>query len=446
MPDRLGQKTVKHASSGELLGYQEGELKPRRAARVKAHLDSCWQCRSKLRALQDSIDALNEFNELVQSSGQLAPPDAFAGFARELTQVVREPRECDWVGNIRAFLYTRPVAQCVALGLVLLIAGILAAVSSRRLPAPRVAPVVAVHDSQPAVGLLPAKPRAQRGPVQRLNTSPGAAATPAEPEFSPASPDLEVELLAKLDRMDALLEDKISVTRTNEGGLLISGVVESEQRRQEVVRGLGPAAAGSAVRLDIRAVDEAEQRGGQTDQTRNAASTVTAESFGQYLPTRHAADGTLDKDVRHLATAISQHSARARSHAMVLKRVLTSFSISEIEDMAPESRKLLGAIVRRHAEAVRRYLALLRQPLQRAIQSDSSATRESLELSLSDVSVAATRAFELISRIDDQVNASLAASPANRQVAPFESPKFWELINRAETLASALAESAAETE
>jgi hypothetical protein len=44
-----------HVSDQELLMAADGELSARRAAEVKAHLDSCWTCRERMRCFEETI-------------------------------------------------------------------------------------------------------------------------------------------------------------------------------------------------------------------------------------------------------------------------------------------------------------------------------------------------------------------------------------------------------
>src|SRR6202167_6732474 len=45
----------KHLSDQELLLAADGELAPRRAAQVRAHLAACWDCRARMAEIEGTI-------------------------------------------------------------------------------------------------------------------------------------------------------------------------------------------------------------------------------------------------------------------------------------------------------------------------------------------------------------------------------------------------------
>jgi anti-sigma factor RsiW len=44
-----------HASPQELLLFADGELSPRRASLVRAHLAACWDCRTRIAEIDRTI-------------------------------------------------------------------------------------------------------------------------------------------------------------------------------------------------------------------------------------------------------------------------------------------------------------------------------------------------------------------------------------------------------
>ena len=47
--------TMRHPEDDQLLRYADGELTPRQARKIQAHLQACWQCRTELEELQNTI-------------------------------------------------------------------------------------------------------------------------------------------------------------------------------------------------------------------------------------------------------------------------------------------------------------------------------------------------------------------------------------------------------
>src|SRR5207244_12257432 len=102
-------------------------------------------------------------------------------------------------------------------------------------PSPNASPKeIAKKETQPtpALGSIP----------QPLNPAPAATA------------DLEVEALRLLNQAGADLGEQISVKRTSAGLLEITGIVETDKRKTEIVSALAPLVSNPSVRIEIQTV------------------------------------------------------------------------------------------------------------------------------------------------------------------------------------------------
>ena len=101
-PNRL---VPPHLQDSDLIAHLDGELSRSDRQRVGSHLESCWECRSRLTGLQASIEKLIEFRK------KLRPPSAYGTdemrveqFRSRLTRHAAETssdwswwrRTCDW--------------------------------------------------------------------------------------------------------------------------------------------------------------------------------------------------------------------------------------------------------------------------------------------------------------------------------------------------------------
>jgi hypothetical protein len=69
--------------------------------------------------------------------------------------------------------------------------------------------------------------------------------------LSPATAELEVEVIRLLNQVDALSGEQLDVTRTAEGLLLIEGIIDTSERKQEIVRALDPVSNHPSVKIRI---------------------------------------------------------------------------------------------------------------------------------------------------------------------------------------------------
>lgn len=96
-------------------------------------------------------------------------------------------------------------------------------------------------------------------PNEKTETSLAAPITPpGAPVMATAA--LEVEVLELLNQTNALMGEQLSVTRTAEGKLVVSGLVETEERKAELLRALARVSDNPAVRIEVETVSAAAER------------------------------------------------------------------------------------------------------------------------------------------------------------------------------------------
>src|SRR6185295_2309462 len=98
----------------------------------------------------------------------------------------------------------------------------------------------------------------------RVPPSPSTSTPP------PASAELEVDVAYLLNQAKGDRKEQVALTRSAGGSLRVDGVVDSQQRKEEFLRALGPVINNPAVTIEIRTVAEASAR-------HSAASSVVVE-------------------------------------------------------------------------------------------------------------------------------------------------------------------------
>ncbi|HXG64160.1 MAG TPA: zf-HC2 domain-containing protein [Blastocatellia bacterium] len=79
-----------HPSEEVLLLYLDGELAPKEAGQVRAHLEACWTCRVRAEKIQETITAFIDYQNDVLKPLIEPPPQAWLGFGGKLDQLVAE--------------------------------------------------------------------------------------------------------------------------------------------------------------------------------------------------------------------------------------------------------------------------------------------------------------------------------------------------------------------
>lgn len=112
-----------HPEQEQLLRYADGELASSAAARVRAHLEACWQCRVELDELQDTVGACVRYRKNVLGGHLPAPPAPwgdirrrFAGIDAELAQSSLRTRAAEWLRRpLRGVARWAPAAAALAM-------------------------------------------------------------------------------------------------------------------------------------------------------------------------------------------------------------------------------------------------------------------------------------------------------------------------------------------
>jgi hypothetical protein len=137
-----------HLTDEELLRFADGELSPRQIAGVNTHLTSCWDCRTRLRQLEDTIvDFVRVHHDTLDP--QLPPVAGPRALLKaRLTESAVSARQESWLPSFqRAF----PLRKLAYLGALLLVAALVTAIVSlsspttggrtvRAIPDPRLTP------------------------------------------------------------------------------------------------------------------------------------------------------------------------------------------------------------------------------------------------------------------------------------------------------------------
>jgi hypothetical protein len=278
-----------------------------------------------------------------------------------------------------------------------------------------------------------------------LTASPALKAAVAHVSL-PNPVDLELNVLGRLDRLDALLKDQIRVSRTGDGGVLIEGIVQTSERQSELRRALASLSAVHGVQSDIHTTAEAEANEPVAGPLKLDSVDVlphTApgqESVRRYLMSQGFVGTRLDSEAQTYTYRIFDHSNEALVNAVLVKQIANSFTESEIREMTQENREKWLDLIRRHADAVTQELVDLRSELQpvfapRQIGDRPITQRVDLVAAADDLSAA-------VAAIDKDVGKSLAMSPSESNESSLETEAFWGAFSLAEERAYAVLEAA----
>jgi RNA polymerase sigma factor (sigma-70 family) len=268
------------------------------------------------------------------------------------------------------------------------------------------------------------------------------------PHPSPvASAELEIDVAYLLNQAKGDRGEQVILSRTAAGLLRVEGVVDTEQRKDELVRALAPVSNNPAVKIEIRTITEVAQR-----QMRGSSGTVTVREADEtantvavdnelrdYLSRKDATLRTgngLDEAVRSFSSRMVNRGYRALFHAIELKRLIKRFANVDMRTVAPDARAKWLQMVREHAAALERETAALRQEIQPVFFSGSSSVAaDEIEIAGdADLASAVERLHKLALVNNEAIRAAFTISAQSSSAV--KSSQFWRSLISTEKLAA----------
>jgi RNA polymerase sigma factor (sigma-70 family) len=310
----------------------------------------------------------------------LAATTGEAGFFTNLKSAISNPQSA-----IRWLL--RPVTVTVLLAIVLL-----TVVVGQKLGWWFAAPKPASREVHPGK-ITPERaptslPKAETN-TEKTTASPlpsGSASAVPSAVSAVASATLEIEVLGILRDARADLNEQIEVNRAPNGKLRIEGILETDQRKAELLAALAPIKEHPAVELRLLTVAEALRQEGQRqraqpraaapetiiEQTEITATALPVEAdLRRHFATRGVDEARMEAAIRGFAATTVANAHRVRSHATTLKRLAARFSGTELEQLDPQARGRWRDLLRHHARSLLDETLALRAALAPIFGADS---------------------------------------------------------------------------
>jgi DNA-directed RNA polymerase specialized sigma24 family protein len=280
-------------------------------------------------------------------------------------------------------------------------------------------------------------------PASAAITAGGAAVQPNAINLSA----LEVEARYLLDQANANLGEQVSLTRTG-AGLKIRALVETEQRKAELLAALSSLRAQAGVALEIETYEEAARRQPSnssaptlvTDAVVTQKPIPVAAELRSYFASQatQASENRIEEQVARFAGRMQEQAPRSLRHAWALKSLASQLSPEELAALPPEARTKWRQMVRTHALAIKRETESLRAALQPIFYPGASATALPEEAELFDLKQLAAQLASLASEHDTVIGKAFSKSANEAAGAELKSQRFWQSLRRAEQLADAV--------
>ena len=303
-----------------------------------------------------------------------------------------------------------------------------------------------VYQLEPELLDAPAGPGAGNESRMQGDARSHPSASAAQPP-AVASAELEVEVAYLLNQIKANLGEQVSVGRTTGGALRVEALVESEERKEAILRALGPVLNNPAVVVEVDTVAEALERRREAEaappKVTEREVSVRAGRFPAdaelraHFAARLADTGRVDDEIKQFAARAMSHSRQALLQASALKRLADRFTPAESRSLGADARAKWLSMIREHAEAYRREVEALNTQLGTVFHAGG---QEAPAEAMGDENVAqaAERLLRLSYEQDGAVRSAFTVSEEGGAASAIKSPQFWQGLAASERLASAI--------
>jgi len=219
----------------------------------------------------------------------------------------------------------------------------------------------------------------------------------------------------------------------------VRGIVETPQRKTEILSALDSVTNNPSVRVEINTVAEAiakeknkpqtpvKTESIETQNSRVAAENDLIEHFGSAEAARQFAGQTVNR------------SGRAMSRAYALKRLVGQFKPEELRELSPAARAKWLSLINSHARAFREETEALRRELQTVFSAPNAGASETPDIkNIADVPRAVETLLGLASANDRVVRSAMVVSAGDTQFTAIKTAQFWQSLKSAEALAAKL--------
>lgn len=267
--------------------------------------------------------------------------------------------------------------------------------------------------------------------------------------------ELEIEARYLLDQVNANLGEQVSITRLPKPGVRVRALVETDERKAQLLAALAPLRPRPGVSLEVVTYAEAQRRSNAapgtptvfTEAEAGQRQLPVAPELRRYFTAQAARQPQLtggrapavwiEEQIARFAGQMQSQAARPLRHAWALKNLFRQIPPAEARSLSPAAQDKWRAMARAHALAIQRETAELRRQLQPIFfpQAPDEAGEVSNE---DDLAAIAERLVELTSLHDNRISKAFSQSTGAASAIELDQ-QLGRSLRAVERLAAALA-------
>ena len=260
--------------------------------------------------------------------------------------------------------------------------------------------------------------------------------------------ELLIDALSRLDRVNALTQEQLTVKSQPNQGLLIQGVVTNENRKAQILDSLGPLANNTSVKIDIdTASSDSKARSGIQSKLLQVQSidipsgdSTSNPDLRRYLQVEKQLSGSaLEQAMDHFTTIAVDHSIQAQLHSLALSQIANAVLPSEQSSLGLKVTQEWRSMMVRHAEQIERDATSLRDQLAPLFKdSVDKGGSASLPVPGESLQSAASRLAEITSRNNNILWNAFSVNTTDTANRALADPSYKRALDAELQLASAI--------
>jgi len=388
-----------HPDGEQLLRYADGELAAAEMPAIRTHLEACWQCRTELEEIHQTINECVRYRKSVLETHLPSPPAPWGDIRTKFAQAdasLGRPSLMDQWRTAFSALFTGPrryATASILLGAVV-VAGTVKIYLDQ--PVPQTAPTV-INQTPAALGPTNSE---QVHTVAPALSAPAVSMPPTDgtlPATLPAAtPADELRVFVALHLVGADLGEPVQVSRS-EGRIHVTGLGIDPSRQARIL-----AALSAIPHLDIRFTEPAPATARVEDFTPAANAGATAAGTGlqeqilRQLGSRNAFE--------QFSNQTMEHSETLMARAYAVRRLAQRFTVEVEAGLSTDDRRMLTDLRRQH-------MTVLEQESNQLLRATQSVV-PSMALPVAQASAAGSwqAASEQMFQLSQQLERSLAVA------------------------------------
>ncbi len=258
------------------------------------------------------------------------------------------------------------------------------------------------------------------------------------------SPDLQVHALYRLSQVGADMRGEVKLTKSN-GRLLVSGVLDSDNRLKQIQQALRPLDHSSLIlRLSTGALAKPRATRLVSAEAESTADRIPMDAqLRTTLGARTSDKQQFNEQVQAFAEQALQRSSAIRQHAWALVTLSRLLSPQELQKLNPEARKEWLQIMALHSTLLEEELGALEGQLGSAFPHDMVPEHRMPDLTqASELSSGAELLLTHVQKTSSIVDWSFTLSPLESKSPGPIDETFWSNVHETKELAQQISTTA----